>query len=74
MYAYDLPYPCGKLDPMRKKYIFHYNYKGHEFLEENVGENLSEIVSRDVTLVEKEFLKRDDVERDVQIYEIDELK
>ena len=75
-YIYNTSHEYGKLDPRGKKCIFirySKHSKGFVFIGEKTDARVTEIESRDVVFLEKVFPKTGEVEKDFQLYEIENL-
>ena len=75
-YVHDSSHKYGKLGPRGKKCIFiryHETFKGYVFIGEQLDGTISEIDSRDATFLETEFPIRGDVDKNVPLFEEDEI-
>ena len=75
-YVHDSSHKYGKLGPRGKKCIFiryHETSKGYVFIGEQLDGTISEIDSRDATFLETEFPIRGDVDKNVPLFEEDEI-
>ena len=74
-YIHDTSHKYGKLGPQGKKCIFvryFENSKGFVFIGEDFHGRITEIESRDVTILEDQFPVKGDIDKSHHLYEIDE--
>jgi len=75
-YIHNTSHEYGKLGPKGKKCIFIRYFKhskGFVFIGEKADGRVTEIESRDVVFLEKVFPKTGEVEKDFQLYEMENL-
>ena len=73
-YVHDLSHWYRKSGPKGKKNIFirySEHSKGHAFIGENESRNITEFESWDVTFSKNEFLKKGDVDQDLNLFEME---
>lgn len=75
-YVHMTSQPHGKLDPKSKKCIF-IRYlegsKGYVMLDERADRGLTEIESRNVDFLEKEFPNKGEIRKSFELYETEEI-